>query len=98
PSTSLLFPYTTLFRSCRKWRLLIALTIMIIGLVSSGIHGCHLPLMCNILNRAAGLSLAAHHGTLGALTIFGGMYVAGFGIKRIEDRKSTRLNSSHVKI
>src|SRR2546427_9187189 len=69
PPRSTLFPYTTLFRSCRGWMSL------------AGVINSHTMAALIVLN----------HGTARLLA-----YDAAED--QIEDRKSTRLNSSHSQI
>src|SRR5699024_12869464 len=74
PSTSTLFPYTTLFRSQLAWSIgpaitfLLAVTVAPMGLSGSRLIFLHL------------------------------FIIAGVKKSNVKDRKSTRLNSSHVSI
>src|SRR5690606_41133416 len=94
PSASPLFPYTTLFRSrldhiAGKARVLAdddAMTVLAIAEIASGRHA---ERQDAIRRHRPRISEAAH--AVGAENL-------AFPRRRRRDRKSTRLNSSHVKI
>src|SRR5690606_41371882 len=93
PPLATLFPYTTLFRSMMVFMGSVPLGAPIIGWI--GEHaGAREALVASGLMSGGGIALAA----------FGYWMLAKRGARRAQaravelDRKSTRLNSSHVKI
>src|SRR5205814_3033424 len=89
PPTSTLFPYTTLFRSDRQWRL-----------VAFAVPESRRPARDTFRDRLL---------ALGGAAVQGGLYVSPHPwhkdvqaeadrLELGEDRKSTRLNSSHLGI
>src|SRR5690606_41874733 len=89
PPWSTLFPYTTLFRSGMGWRmgLLVSVMLPIVTLISLGIY----DLGGGVLHQIAVIGVVIALGILidNAIVM----------VENIQtDRKSTRLNSSHVKI
>src|SRR5690554_7008923 len=85
PPRSTLFPYTTLFRSTEEDG-----HITILAHVGRAVHGCHTLQGQVVVHQGKDplLHLTTVPGTTDHLHPLG----------QIEDRKSTRLNSSHVRI
>src|SRR5206468_10112365 len=84
PPSSPLFPYTTLFRSVALDRpLVVKGLVLFAGAVVAWLAGGPLPLV----------AIAA-----GALMVAVAQRDPAYAIDRVEDRKSTRLNSSHDQI
>src|SRR5690606_39640756 len=82
--TSTLFPYTTLFRSAVAW-VMVLLQLFNVGFVGTGQQQVHAVVVVAVLRRAVDQALA--------------QLLVGQPLEVIrQDRKSTRLNSSHVKI
>src|SRR3712207_8909806 len=82
PPTSTLFPYTTLFRSA----------IIVLSLFFSGEGGVGATLV--LLAGLFGLGVAVY----AAVRRAGRSRVVRADLERLQDRKSTRLNSSHANI
>src|SRR5690606_41999779 len=80
------FPYTTLFRSlCRRW-------IILRDKNSVGQTSCtHKRVLAHLIAKACVRAMPGHYGRL---------FIEGIQATVVtgQDRKSTRLNSSHVKI
>src|SRR5207302_11481614 len=88
PPTSTLFPYTTLFRSFRAGALR--------GLAVVFLHSLVIPNMATwVLFPSMGACIGARGGGTALCAL---SYTNFPGGGRATDRKSTRLNSSHVKI
>src|SRR3712207_7065836 len=85
PPRSTLFPYTTLFRSTAA-PLCFSCTFTLMHLYPA-------PQYVGIAHAVWGLS-----GRLSGAYRTGAMQDSGYGVPRIPDRKSTRLNSSHANI
>src|SRR3712207_7711946 len=84
PPRSTLFPYTTLFRSLR---IVAKDARLLAGFLRRGMHpgGGHFVILSRLIGREAAAAMA----------LFGEEIN---GDKAVEDRKSTRLNSSHANI
>src|SRR5690606_41677478 len=83
PRRSTLFPYTTLFRSMRRAR-----SIRAAGPDAGGRAG----------GRGAGRRFTAPGSLFGGIGLGPAAVLGPVGQQALADRKSTRLNSSHVKI
>src|SRR5207253_5960184 len=91
PPPSPLFPYTTLFRSIRGMPPALAAGFIMIELdVETG--------KWQILEYLGVADCGTVIHPMGLATQVKGGAVMGFGMAATEDRKSTRLNSSHVAI
>src|SRR5690606_40645854 len=94
PPRSTLFPYTTLFRSLHVGRVQLAKPLapaiqrLFADLVPAGDLGHRCPVR---------LAQDRHHLFFGKSALSHGLLASGRG-PFSQDRKSTRLNSSHVKI
>src|SRR5690606_41280335 len=97
PETSTLYPYTTLFRSRRqKTPNEVALTILLVGLTL-----VFLLVVVTLLPFSVYAVEAAGGGAVVSLTVLVALLVCLIPTTiggLLSDRKSTRLNSSHVKI
>src|SRR5690606_41614565 len=84
PPSSALFPYTTLFRSSATVELALTLSadVNVIDTEAAVRQAVQLNAFCEDFDVQVGLSVVAD---------------GGRAIPRTKDRKSTRLNSSHVK-
>src|SRR5690606_41882189 len=92
PLRAPLFPYTTLFRSVAAG----PLDAESVDGVQRGVAGLQQPLLqqlaeLDLLAAFIHFAFAQHHGLLDQLDQVG-------ALAEVADRKSTRLNSSHVKI
>src|SRR5207249_9873094 len=91
---STLFPYTTLFRSKQARRML--------ALMDRATTYWHIPNVGRAKGRVLRRLLDRHRPTraieLGSLLGYSAILIAGSMPPRGRDRKSTRLNSSHVSI
>src|SRR5690606_41641738 len=96
PSSSSLFPYTTLFRSVARFRLT--------GWRRWGaVAACGIPVLLGFLFPVLQLtawaaSAAPTHLDGRFLRLMTNSFALALGASTLTDRKSTRLNSSHVKI
>src|SRR5699024_12032632 len=92
--TSTLFPYTTLFRSFGSWLLVAPIALAILRRPSVGVLAEMLAAIIEVvfLGNPVGplLVLSAALQGIGS--------ELPFALTRYRDRKSTRLNSSHVSI
>src|SRR5690606_41913372 len=97
PPRSSLFPYTTLFRSAAGI-LILVITAAIALVVALLFGGGASPLLVGDPGDVVrwGLPIARTVNNLAAAIMIGPMVLALFALRA--DRKSTRLNSSHVKI
>src|SRR5438067_4874827 len=86
PPRSTLFPYTTLFRSAAAFRGDLLVLLLLLQFVKPGAKHAH---SLGAILDLRFLVLLGHHQA-------GGQVRDAHG--RIRDRKSTRLNSSHVSI
>src|SRR5256885_7402785 len=93
PPRSTLFPYTTLFRSNRI-RLLRQINAGIfLKFVNDPVHNAGIP----IVTAEVGVAVGRFH-FKDTVTNFQNGNVKGAASQVVEDRKSTRLNSSHLVI
>src|SRR5690606_41877787 len=93
-SRSPLFPYTTLFRSSR-WRLFVQASAISYQLSAAGTL-CIAQCLDLVMVALHALELALdHHADIGRQVFVERLAIA---LQGHIDRKSTRLNSSHVKI
>src|SRR5690606_41482417 len=93
PPCSVLFPYTTLFRSGHIM-LYVSLFVVIVLNATMGLNGWQLWLLGTIV-------MGLYFTLMPALVYPGTKAITGgekFSVGHTGDRKSTRLNSSHVKI
>src|SRR5437879_10592141 len=84
PSTSTLFPYTTLFRS-----------LAVIGAVVAEFVGADAGLGYLIMIAGANFQIARQFSAIVVLSVVGMIFFWLAGRIERRDRKSTRLNSSH---
>src|SRR3712207_6897502 len=85
PPRSTLFPYTTLFRSREETEPLTPREIEVLALLSQGLQNKEISARLFISERTVKFHVSSLMHKLGAEN-------------RTEDRKSTRLNSSHANI